>query len=386
MSVGPAGGADFPPIQVTAILALACTAGLVPTLQPLILGALSAEGRLTAVQIGQAAMLEAIGMGVSAGLAGSFLKPVRLRRLIVVTLLLGLIANLSATQLAGPGLLVARFMCGISSGLLVWLFAGLTARAVDPTRVGGMYVLAQGASGLAAAALLTAFALPRWGGAGGYFCLAGLDVVMLSMAAIAPMAYPDLASGEAGRKLEPRGAIALLAAFLHLAAIMALWVYIVPVAEQTGQSAGVTGIGIWAALGAQILAGLVAALYSARLRPAPALILCSIVSVAAIAQIAAGPPSALFIAAATVFGFFWMFAIPFQIPFLIQVDPTRKAALILPSAQIFGVAAGPAIAAWTIVDGSVMGALWASAGLFAASMALMLFLSLRRRVAATASP
>lgn len=378
MSAAAKSAAHVPPTlasqAIAAILALACLAGLVPTLQPLLLGALAAEGRLSTVQIGHAAMLEAAGMGLSSGLAGAFLQPVRLRRLIAIALLLGLGSNLAAVHGAGAGLLVARFMCGVASGLLVWLFAGMTARAADPTRIGGAYVVAQGASGLAAAALLTSLVLPQWGAAGGYLGLAALDVLLLGAVLIAPRAFPPLSDAAAPSRVDLRGGAALIAALLHLAAIMALWVYFVPLAARTGQSTETTEIAVWAALAAQIAAGVVAAAISAKLRPTPALMVCVVASLAAIAQIAAAPPAPMFIAAATAFGFFWMFAIPFQIPFMIAVDPSRRAALLLPSAQISGVAAGPAIAAWSIDAGSLLNAFAASAAMFVASMALILAL------------
>jgi MFS family permease len=75
----------------------------------------------------------------------------------------------------------------------------------------------------------------------------------------------------------------------------------------------------------------------------------------------------MFFAASGVFGFFWGFFMPFQLPFVIESDPSRRAALQVPGIQSVGAAAGPLICSFFVTNSDTRGALVVCAACFFAS-------------------
>ncbi|MDB5714350.1 MAG: hypothetical protein JWO15_1747, partial [Sphingomonadales bacterium] len=125
----------FTRTQTGSALALAVVAGCVPALQPILLGGLLAEHRLTASQIGQAATLEAIGMAVSAAVAGAWFKPNQLRMIAVAAAAMLCLANFMTMLTNGDAILVSRALNGAASGVLLWILVGLMTRSENPGRL-----------------------------------------------------------------------------------------------------------------------------------------------------------------------------------------------------------------------------------------------------------
>jgi hypothetical protein len=84
-----------------------------------------------------------------------------------------------------------------------------------------------------------------------------------------------------------------------------------------------------------------------------------------VAALAFAQEAVPFIVATTAFAFLWMLGPPFHMPYLIDIDPSRRSALHMTTAQLLGVAAGPAIASVAVSDTNVTGALIVAAGLYA---------------------
>jgi MFS transporter, DHA1 family, inner membrane transport protein len=145
------------------MLIIGVTSGMVPALQPLLLGQLAAEGRISLAEIGQAAMLEALGMALAASIAGAMLPPRRLRAIAVGAVLTGLSVNVATPQLSGLSLAMLRGLGGISAGMLLWLWIGLLTRAALPARLIAIAVTLQASFQLALSSLFASYLLP-WGG------------------------------------------------------------------------------------------------------------------------------------------------------------------------------------------------------------------------------
>jgi len=188
---------------------------------------------------------------------------------------------------------------------------------------------------------------------------------------------------EAGGSIMPdmAGWIALFAVFAHLAAILALWVYIKPYGQQIKLDDATTGLAISIALGSQIAAGLMATALAGRVKAGRMLVIVTLGSLAALAALAFAQSALIFILATTAFAFFWMLGPPFHMPYLIDVDPSRKAAIHMATAQLVGVAAGPAIASVMVGSQDVSGALLAAAVLYGLGGAIIAAMSLRRPTA-----
>lgn len=327
--------------ESASVILIAVAAGSMPALQPLLLDGLLAEGRLTTAQIGQAATLEAIGMTLSATLAAAFLKPNRLRTIAAAIAIVALFGNLLTTASSGLGIVAVRGLNGLCSGLMLWLVVGLFARAEVPGRVFAIYATAQASSAFLLSALFTTTILPRFGATGSYVTLALFDILLLLASTQVPRAYRIIESARGGGMPSARGIVGLIGVALYLAGILSFWVYVAPVLASTGHAKALVGIAITAAIGVQILAGLSASLLATRLRAAPTFLVGALASIGCIAVLLVTTGTVPMFAAMALFAFAWMFVPPFQMPFLIEIDPTLRTAMLISSAQLFGGAAGP---------------------------------------------
>ena len=105
-----------------------------------------------------------------------------------------------------------------------------------------------------------------------------------------------------------------------------------------------------------------------------------IVAVIACLVLAGGPALTTFWIAALAMGFILLFVVPYQIRLAITADETRTTALLVPAAQLFGLAFGPVAASLLIREGDFRGVPQFAAASVVASVALLgLFVALSRR-------
>lgn len=373
--------APFTPLEIGAVVAMAITVGCLPAVVPVLLGALFEAHRITGPELGHIATAEALGRVIASVSAGLFLKPVHLRR---VAVLCGTV--MAATSLAmipaGPALLMlARFANGLAAGLVLWMLVGLVALVSQPGRLFAVYVTVQAVVALLLAAAINGVLLPLWGPAGGYAVLALLGAAPLGCALVMPRAYP-LADG-AGRARLPtaRGLAGLLAAFLYLAGVFAIWVYLGPIARQLGYDPHAVTIAINAAIAMQIAGGACAVRLADRWSGALTTALAALVSAGCVvALLVVHHPAVLYLAAGMI-SFVWMFVASFHLPMIQQCDPSGRSAIHTGTAQLGGIATGPLVAAALVAGPDMRGAGVASVILFAgAALVLALTLGPRRKV------
>jgi len=205
--------------QCFALMLVGVIGIMIAGLQPLLLGALAQEGRVTAAQLGRAATSELLTMGLVAGLAGAVLRPARLRLLAIVSLIL-LAAIDAATPFArGEAVTLARALAGAPSGVLVWITICLIARAPTPERWSGIYLTVQTLAQFLFAAFLTAAVVPRYGAGGGFVGLAALCGLSAVFAFLLPENLAALPRDpeKSGPLPGPAGMAALAASFLFVA-------------------------------------------------------------------------------------------------------------------------------------------------------------------------
>jgi len=247
-------------------------------------------------------------------------------------------------------------------------------RTDNPARWIAAYVTCQAATVMGLSYGFTTALMP-WGGAmAGFAVVAGLYGLMLPLALLAPREFAPLA--QMGGSVLPgaKGWIALGAVFCQVAAILAVWVYLKPLGQRAGLSDATIGLAITLALGSQIFAGLCATAIAGRVRAGPLLITVSAVSVVIILGLGLSGSSLIFTFGAVLFAFFWMFSAPFQMPYLIHMDASRRTAVHMSSALLLGVAVGPALASLAVSQSGLGGALWV-AGLLYGLTALMILLN-----------
>jgi hypothetical protein len=121
------------------------------------------------------------------------------------------------------------------------------------------------------------------------------------------------------------------------------------------------------ALVAQVAGALIATLAAHRMPTVATLVVAAAGCMASLVVMAGHPGDFVFMGAVAVFGFLWLFTLPFQIPLLFRADPTRRTALLLAGAQLLGGSAGPQITGLFATDTALRPALAAAGLLFGLS-------------------
>ncbi|MFM6854907.1 MAG: hypothetical protein ACKOUM_12590, partial [Sphingopyxis sp.] len=356
-----------------AILAIAVGAGVGPALQPLLLGALLKAGRLDAAALGHAAMIESLGMAVASTIATFALRPNRLRWLTGGALLATFVAAAGTMMGQGVGILWARGLNGVANGVLLWLLVGMITRSRAPAQVFAYYITGQSIAAFALSALFARIILPASGANAAYLVLLAVNIALLLVAMpFVPRAFSAHAGGgvDAGQPGDddgpaastalpmppPLGWLALLGVGAQIAAVMAFWVYAVPLAMQAGITQGAANDIISLANAGLIVAGLAACATAARFRPVPVIIITALVSIGALAVTGNSANATMWTAALFLFAFAWTYAPPFHMTYLLQADQSGRAAMLVSPAQLLGMAAGPMLAATAVRDGDFTGA------------------------------
>lgn len=366
---------SFSTRDVAAILAVGIVGVLIPGLQPQLLGALAAEGRLSISAIGALAAVELMAMGVAAAGAGFVLSASRLRAVAGGALLVAAAADVATPILAPSALFAARVIAGLAEGMLVWIAIGFIVRTGHPGRWSGVYLMTQTLAQFAIASVLGSIGAGSHTGFGilGAVTLAGLLAIPFLPAAYSPL--EDRPGAGSGTSL--RGMASLAGVLFYLAFIVAVWVYIEPLAATRGVPEPLLHLIAPLSLAMQVAGAGAATMLAGRLPPRGTLIGVAIGNLALLAVMGAPPSAAAFLGASALFGFLWLFAMPFQVPLVIAADPTRKAAILIGGAQLAGSSLGP-LAAGTLAGGSnLTPVLWFGATSLAFAVVL-LFAASRR--------
>ncbi len=335
-------------------------------LQPLLLGALADEHRLDVDAIGLAATAELLALGLTTGLLAGFVRPRRLRLANVAGALCLALANAAGLATHGAALIASRAAAGIAAGVLVWIAVSLITRAARPDRLAGIFLTVQTLAQAALAALLPISLMPAYGANAGFAALALLAFGAAGLAIWLPSSLQDLPKPATAAGLPPRASLLGLAAmFCSMAGIVGLWVFVEQLGATPEIGTRVAGLAVAAALAAQVAGSATATLLSGRLPALAMLIGIGVADIAVVQVLGTRLHAGLYLACVLLFGFLWLFSMPFQTRLLIDLDPSRRAAMLLSAAQLLGSAAGPVITASFATAGSLHGALVADTALFA---------------------
>lgn len=144
----------------------------------------------------------------------------------------------------------------------------------------------------------------------------------------------------------------LAVAFLQLATLGSFWAYLEPLGKAAGFDARGAQTLIAAVLAVQVVAGSVATLAVRRLPVVPTLVACSLVLAMVTTTVHQLPGGSTrdFALACLLFGFVWLFMLPFHIGLAFRADASGRLAGLVPAAQLLGSAFGPLTASF-IVEG-----------------------------------
>ncbi|NKJ44904.1 hypothetical protein [Novosphingobium sp. SG720] len=331
------------------------TVGLVIAgVQPVFFGALLAADRLSAAQVGHVAAAELVSIGIGVVIAESFLERVSVWLSTLVALALVASLNLATVWTSGLGVLFVRGLVGLSAGVLVWMTTGVIVRSARPTALSAAFLLTQAiiqfatSTGLAIAAPNARDGVP--------VTIAVLATAALLLVPLLPKRLNPLPRDPAQVSGLPplRGWVVLAASLLIQSCIVGAWVYFEPLGRQAGMTPQQVAFAVPASLGAQVVGGF-AAIFLARRLPWFVSLMVSSIALSAVLFILSTPPgAAAFFVLETLFGAIWIFITPFLTPLSIENDPTRRTALLVPSAVLVGSGLGP-LAASTLADDASAG-------------------------------
>ncbi|MBQ1540905.1 MFS transporter [Caulobacter sp. CCUG 60055] len=368
-----------PRLASAAALFMGVAALLGAGVQPILFGAMSDAHRISAAQIGEAAMLELFVMGVAAAGAGALFKPHHMRLFGVAAALALAAANLATMHAAGAAILLIRGLAGLPSGVLLWITISLIGRQASPERWAGVFFTVLTVLQLTVAVIMAKLIAPRLGVEGGFgFLAAGAGLAAL-IALLVPHRYPPLAhEGGVEGLPPPRGWIALLATLIYTGAGVAVWVYMASLAHQSGLGPEVIAIAAPASLGVQILGAAAATLVAERITYVAAFVVSGLVCLGAYAVLAMEPSAAVFVACVAATGFVGMFVSPYLVPLAIEADPSRRAAMLSGGAQLLGSSLGPLAASFVVNDRDAHGALGMAATWIVVGVAIIVGLHATR--------
>lgn len=373
-------------LQIIAALAVGTIAVLMVGIQPILLGELVDAHQVTLEGVGIVAMGEiiALGLGVIVGdslLAGTWLKPAT----IMAALFAAALDVLTLKASGDMPMLGMRAAAGLAEGIMVWGTTGVVVRTANPARISAVFFVTQTLAQAVFGAVLANAVIPAHGWQGGFVALAALSLLPCILAfwqppRLAPLASPVVS----GFRWSASTIVPLLIVLVQMASLGSFWAYLEPLGKVAGLDARAAQTLISGVLVMQVLGGSVAAWAVRRLSVRWALA-CSSVVLLAIAtvvyQLPAGS-SLVFVVLCAVFGFVWLFFLPFHIGLAFRADSSGRLAGLIPAAQLLGSALGPLMASF-LVQGDDASAVPLVSAAFAASAAILLGLRSDRAGAAS---
>ena len=369
---------------MVAAFVVGCVGVMVAGLQPVLLGSLQAAGRISAAELGHAATLELLALGLGAGLSGTLLEGRALRPVVIGAALIYALANLLTVGVRGETLTLVRGLAGLPGGVMIWVTTEMIVRSPNPTRWAGVYLAVQTLAQLGVASALaflapTSTTIAPWS-------MAVLGGAALIAAFALPRGFTPLEREPTGSGLPPaRGWAVLLAVVLVNACIVGAWVYLEPLGAQAKIPHATVALATPLSLAMQILGAGCATVFAGRAPWITALVGSCLVLIAATLALSLLPGAGLFLVLQAVFGFVWLFILPYFVPLAIEMDPTRRTALLGNAANLIGSAMGPLAASILVGDSDARAAPHLCAGFAVAGLALIVGLHLFGRRAHSAA-
>lgn len=353
---------------------------LVLGLQPILLGAVFTEGRLTFDELALAATLEIILLGIASAIAAFWKRGIR-RQAIAFLLATALFDYLTASSGSAGGFILWRSLAGLSEGGLVAIAAEMIARSAVPERSGGLFVILQTLAQCALALLFSLYLLPAHGSPAGFLTLAAICLASLAIVPLLPASYQPLTNRSGGigffNRLSGTALLCILFFFLFIGGV---WAFLEPMGLAAGISSRDVGLMVSASLAAQVIGATIATGLSGGRLTMAAVGLSILSGLVICGLFVLGAGSTLFGIAVMATGFIWLFVTPFHIGLTVLADDSRSTALLVPAAQLFGAALGP-VGASVFIDGENAASvpLFGAACLILSLAALVRFRQLLRR-------
>ncbi|MDE0680795.1 MAG: hypothetical protein OXI11_11395 [Gammaproteobacteria bacterium] len=348
-----------------AIIATGACAAMIFNTLPLFLGVAADAYQLGNQGAGWLGTLYLAGFGLSSVAAAWLIARVN-RRWLGLVLFLSAALFLAVASGADSRVSFTLLLVGVgfSFGALYSLSFAITGERPNPTRAFGVKLLGEVLLGAAILAVVPIFILPRWG-------LGGMLAVFAALAVCGTLSAPYIANNApaqaeaAGGGRLPLRAIAVLAAlFAFTIGQSAVWSFAERRASFEGFDGELIGFALSAAAAAGGLGSLAAAWLSNRLGQLMSLFAAALIHAVSLILFFAGRDPWLFGAAACLFMFAWLFALPYMASTVAGADASGRATSLVAACFAFGSMAGPALAGQLVALGS-FAALYLFAGIIA---------------------
>lgn len=362
--------------QVVSALAVGTIAVLMVGVQPILLGELVEARQVSLEGVGIVAMAEIIMLGLGVVLGDALLPGARLRSITFVAGVCAAGLDLLTLLATGDGALTGvRAAAGLAEGVLIWGTTGVVVRTANPARVGGIFFVAQTLAQALLGVVLANAIIPHWGWRGGFVALGLLALLPCLLAFVQPARLSPLAPpAVSGFRWSAATLQPLAVVFLQLATLGSFWAYLEPLGKAAGFDARSAQTLVAAVLAMQVVGGSLAALAVRRLPVVSTLVACSVL-LAIVTTAAHQLPSGNtrdFALACALFGFVWLFMLPFHIGLAFRADPSGRLAGLVPAAQLLGSAFGPLTASFIVEGENASAVPLLSAGFALAAAALVL--------------
>jgi DHA1 family inner membrane transport protein len=357
-------------VAIATAMWIGTAALMVLGIQPIFLASLVAEHRITDAVLGRLATVEVMAIAVGTALGAAFFRTGGMR--VKAAALSGLLALVNIATCYAPtaaALLAVRFVAGGVEGVLLGCTVVILTRTRAPDRINGVFLAAQTIPQALAALALPIFLIPRWGSNAAFVILAALALIGVGLTPLLPRLAAAPMEKIVGGRWTWTGEVVciMVATTLQTAGIGAAMEYLAQIATLHGFSQQMVGLAnsgnlIFQVIGAFIVVGI-----AWRIRSAPALLTGVALQATMALSFPLMPTGAAYVALACAFGLFLLALGPFQVAWLIRIEPTRRVALLMTPITLIGWSIGPFIASFFVTARSSDPAFLVAACLFLAA-------------------
>lgn len=341
--------------HLSVALALGSIAVLMVGLQPLLLGELLAQNRLSLEGVGLVAMGEILSLGLGVVLGDLLRSVFSLRVITVVAILAASGMDLITANTTGDGALaLTRALAGLAEGLLLWGTVNLIVQGPAPDRLAGVFMVVQTLGQAAVAAMLAYWVLPIQSTSSyGFVFLGALTAASLLLVRWQPvrLANQQATTTTAGFGWGLNHLLLLGLAFMQLSAIGGLWAYLEPLSKYVGLDAQSAQLLVSGTLLMQVLGGCLGIILVRRVSDYSMLAVAALMlgGIALGMYFSADLGVRVFLLLCGAFGLVWLMLTPFQVRIALQLDPSGRIAALVPGMQLLGCAFGPLMASQWVV-------------------------------------
>jgi MFS family permease len=339
-------------------------------IQPILLAALVAEHRITDALLGRLATVEVLAIAGASAVGAILFRTGGMRmKAAVLSVLLGLVNLACCYAHDAASLFGLRFAAGALEGALLGCTIVILTRTRSPDRINGVFLAAQTIPQALAALALPIYLMPRWGSNASFVILAALAFIGVALAPLLPRATGVKAEKTAAPKWVWTAEIGfvLAAITLQTAGIGAAMEYLAELATLHGFDQRMVGLATSGNLIFQVAGAFVVVGIAYRIPSALALLGGVALQASMAFAFPLAPSGPLYVALACAFGLFLLALGPFQVAWLIRIEPTRRVALVITPITLIGWSLGPLIASFWVSSTSSDQAFRVSACLFVAA-------------------